>query len=210
MPRVISLLDLFTSTALDSLDHFILVTSHRDMIGELLRELSLACMALESSSPNADGRRAAARQSFERARNGLQNIAQLGTDLQESKSESHDDLAMQWSHHEDLGFTSEPKLVAPEYHHGSATNTGTGSSGSSTPAELYLAATMSNPGEFYNSNNTSFQYISGNTSNPPPGASTQSPAESKPTLLPSPEQSGAHDLHRYAFHNNTNDLFSFT
>ena len=80
MPRVVAFLDLFTTTSLDSLDHFILVASHKDVIGELTRDLSVACIALQGDSGQAGSLGPAAY--FEQASKALQAVAGSTQDVQ--------------------------------------------------------------------------------------------------------------------------------
>ena len=80
MPRVLSLLEIFRSTSLCSIEHFSLVTSHRDMIHELLSGLTQACSALERSSPGG-GTEASMRAALERSQLQLGAIADTGSQI---------------------------------------------------------------------------------------------------------------------------------
>ena len=75
MPRVLSLLEVFSSTSMTSLDHFMLMTSHRDTVHELTRDLTKACAGLECGMvPSDTGLRAA----VQRASASLTAIAEMG------------------------------------------------------------------------------------------------------------------------------------
>lgn len=90
MPRITALLDLFSSTALNSLDHFILVTSNRHTVRELLFDLGRACSTFApysmtgldltsvSSIVNWTASHALPHANFDRASQALQAIADIG------------------------------------------------------------------------------------------------------------------------------------
>jgi hypothetical protein len=77
MPRVLSLLEIFSSSSVSSIDHFMLVTSHRDMILELLAGLTQACAALERSAPPG-GPEASLKAAMERYTVRLGSVADSG------------------------------------------------------------------------------------------------------------------------------------
>lgn len=103
MPRVLSLLEIFSSTSMTSLDHFMLMTSHRDTVHELTRDLTKACAGLESGMTSSEtGLRAA----VHRASASLTAIAEVGRHLP-------DDLGLNAA-----GISSqslEQHQVEPEY-----------------------------------------------------------------------------------------------
>lgn len=76
MPRTLSLLDLFASTAFQSPSHFSLVAEQRDMIHELLAGLTEACTALEKTSPGGS-MESGVRAALERSRLSLGNVADI-------------------------------------------------------------------------------------------------------------------------------------
>ena len=92
MPRVLSLLEVFSSTSMTSLDHFMLMTSHRDTVQELTRDLTKACAGLEGGmAPSETGLRAA----VQRASASLTAIAEMGRHMPDDLGMTAGDMPSQ-------------------------------------------------------------------------------------------------------------------
>jgi hypothetical protein len=91
MPRILSLLDIFTSSSLSSLDHFVLVTSQRDLVHELLNDLNHAIACMSSSSSRTVGLDNCG-EALEKSSRGLRTVVDIGLELQ-SRQHSNTGLA---------------------------------------------------------------------------------------------------------------------
>jgi hypothetical protein len=81
MPRILSLLDVFTSSALSSLDHFVTVMSQRQVVHELLDDLNRAIACMNSPSllaPNLDS----CGDALGKSSKGLRTVVDIGVELQ--------------------------------------------------------------------------------------------------------------------------------
>ena len=95
MPRIVDMLDLFSTSALGSLDHFVLVTSESDTIVALLRDLNNAILVLEAETP--DSYVTACRTALQRAATALQCISSISTDSGTSSGTGISDGTAQYS-----------------------------------------------------------------------------------------------------------------
>ncbi|KAK9893643.1 hypothetical protein P389DRAFT_114546 [Cystobasidium minutum MCA 4210] len=88
MPRVLSLLEVFTSSSLSSLDHFVLVTSQRQLVHELLDDLNraIACMSSPGAgTPSLDSCGTALAKSSK----SLRTVVDIGMELQQRQDGSN-------------------------------------------------------------------------------------------------------------------------
>lgn len=88
MPRILSLLDILTSSSLSSLDHFVLVTSQRNTVHQLLDDLNraIACMSSPSArTPSLDS----CGQALEKSSKGLRTVVDIGMEVHQSQQPGH-------------------------------------------------------------------------------------------------------------------------
>lgn len=84
MPRILSLLDIFTSSALSSLDHFVLVTSQRNTVHDLLDDLNRAVASMNQPSSRASPI-VSCGDALEKSSKGLRTVVDIGSELQNTQ-----------------------------------------------------------------------------------------------------------------------------
>jgi hypothetical protein len=81
MPRILALLDIFTTSSLSSLDHFVLLTTQRAMVHELLEDLNRAVASMAAASMHTRALESCA-STLEKASRGLRTVVDIGNELQ--------------------------------------------------------------------------------------------------------------------------------
>lgn len=85
MPRILSLIDIFTNASLSSLDHFVMMTAQRDMVHELLGDLRRAVSSMGSHAMHARSLDSCC-STLEKASKGLRAVVDIGSQLQNQPS----------------------------------------------------------------------------------------------------------------------------